>query len=132
MVETKPASRPLSPHLQIYRPMLSMMMSITHRITGAALYFGTLLLVWWLVAAASSDQAFNLAQGFFSHWFGVIVLIGFSWALIHHALGGIRHLIWDTGRGFDLATVEWLVRANLIGSVALTFVLWLVVYMAMP
>ena len=132
MVETKPASRPLSPHLQIYRPMLSMMMSITHRITGAALYFGTLLLVWWLVAAASSDADFNLAQGFFSHWFGVLVLIGFSWALIHHALGGVRHLIWDTGRGFDLATVEWLVRANLIGSVGLTIVLWLVVYMATP
>ncbi len=128
MTETKPDPRPLSPHLQIYRPMLSTMMSITHRITGAALYFGTALLVWWLWSAAQSDASFALASGFFSHWFGVLVLIGFSWALIHHALGGIRHLIWDTGHGFGLATVEWLVRANLIGSVALTALLWIVVY----
>ena len=85
MSETKPAARPLSPHLQIYRPMLTMMMSILHRITGSALYVGILLLIWWLVAAARSDAAFDMAQGFFGHWFGLLVLFGMSWALIHHA-----------------------------------------------
>ena len=92
MSETKRTARPLSPHLQVYRPMLTMMMSILHRITGGALYFGVLLLIWWLVAAARSDQAFDLVQAFFGHWFGRIVLFGFSWALIHHFLGGLRHL----------------------------------------
>ena len=132
MTETKPAQRPLSPHLQIYRPMLTMMISISHRITGAALYFGVVLLVWWLTAAAHSDAYFDLVQGFFGHWFGRLILVGFTWALIHHALGGIRHLIWDTGRGFDLTVVEWMARANLAGSTILTVVLWIVAYGVMP
>ena len=132
MSETKPAARPLSPHLQIYRPMLTMMMSILHRITGSVLYVGILLLIWWLVAAARSDAAFDTAQGFFGHWFGRFILLGLSWALIHHALGGLRHLLWDTGRGFDLKTVEWLARANLIGSIALTIILWVIAYGVMP
>jgi succinate dehydrogenase / fumarate reductase cytochrome b subunit len=132
MTETKPAQRPLSPHLQIYRPMLTMMISISHRITGAALYFGVVLLVWWLMAAAHSDAYFDLVQGFFGHWFGRLILFGFTWALIHHALGGIRHLIWDTGRGFDVTVVEWMARANLAGSVILTVLLWIVGYEVMP
>ncbi|MGH6855422.1 MAG: succinate dehydrogenase, cytochrome b556 subunit [Aestuariivirga sp.] len=132
MTKTKPGLRPLSPHLQIYRLMLTMMMSIAHRLTGVALYFGMILLVWWLWAAASSGGYFELAQGFFGHWFGRLVLFGFTWALIHHALGGIRHFIWDTGRGFDLKTVEWMARANLAGSIALTILLWIVGYGAMP
>jgi len=131
MSETKPA-RPLSPHLQIYRPMLTMMMSILHRITGSGLYVGILLLIWWLVAAARSDADFDTAQAFFGHWFGRIILFGFSWALIHHTLGGLRHLLWDTGRGFDLKTVEWLARANLLGSIALTILLWIIAYWVMP
>jgi len=132
MTDTKPAQRPLSPHLQIYRPMLTLTMSIAHRITGVLLYFGVLLLVWWLTAAAVSDAYFDLVQGFFGHWSGRIVLFGFTWALIHHALGGIRHLIWDTGRGFDLTVVEWMARANLAGSIFLTFILWAVGYGVMP
>ncbi len=132
MSQSHEAKRPLSPHLQIYRPMLSMMMSIMHRITGAALFFGMILLVWWLFAAAWSDDAFNIAQGFFGHWFGRLVLFGFTWALIHHLLGGLRHFIWDTGKGFDLATVEILVKANLIGSVVLTVLLWFIGYGVMP
>ena len=128
MADTKPAARPLSPHLQIYRPMLTMMMSIMHRVTGTALYFGVILFVWWLSAAAASDSYFEVAQGFFGHWFGQIVLFGFTWALIHHGLGGIRHLIWDTGRGFDLKTVEWMARVNLAGSIIITFALWAIAY----
>jgi succinate dehydrogenase / fumarate reductase cytochrome b subunit len=128
MADSTSTNRPLSPHLQIFRPMLTMMMSIAHRITGAALYLGAILFVWWLTAAAISEDYFNLVQGFFAHWFGRTLLLGFSWALIHHAIGGIRHLIWDTGRGFELRTVEWMARANLIGSIGLTLLLWLVAY----
>lgn len=128
MANDKSAARPLSPHLQIYRPMLTTMMSITHRITGVGLYFGIVLLVWWLSAASISDGYFDFVQGFFGHWFGRLLLFGFTWALIHHALGGLRHLLWDTGRGFDLNLVEWLARANLAGSIVLTLLLWVIGY----
>ena len=132
MVERNLSSRPLSPHLQIYKPMLTMMMSILHRITGVGLYFGIILLVWWLTAASISDSYFDFVQGFFGHWFGRLLLFGFTWALVHHALGGLRHLLWDTGRGFDLNVVEWLARANLAGSIALTLLLWIIGYGVMP
>jgi succinate dehydrogenase / fumarate reductase cytochrome b subunit len=128
MANDKSAARPLSPHLQIYRPMLTMMMSIMHRITGVGLYFGIVLLVWWLTAASFSDGYYDLVQGFFGHWFGRLLLFGFTWALIHHALGGLRHLLWDTGRGFDLKLIEWLARANLAGSIVLTLLLWVIGY----
>lgn len=131
MTDSKRAARPLSPHLQIYRPMLTMMMSIFHRATGIALYAGAVLLVWWLSAAAISDAYFAEVQGFFGHWFGRLVLFGFTWALLHHALGGLRHLLWDTGRGFDLPVVELMAKANLGLSIALTILLWIVGYGAM-
>ena len=132
MAETKPVARPLSPHLQIYRPMLTMMMSIVHRVTGGALYFGIILLVWWFSAAATSDGYFDMVQGFFGHWFGRIVLLGFTWTLVHHMLGGLRHLLWDTGHGFDLKKVEFLARANLVGSIAITLLLLIIGYGVMP
>ena len=75
--------------------MLTMMMSIVHRITGAALYFGTLLLVWWLIAAAAGPNAYAAVQWFMETLLGRLILFGYTWALIHHMLGGIRHLIWD-------------------------------------
>ena len=121
-------NRPLSPHLLIYRPMLSMTMSIVHRITGVALAFGMILLIWWFAAAAISDEYFNFVNGLFAHWFGRLVMFGFTWALLHHMLGGLRHFIWDTGRGFALNKVEWLVRANLIGSILLTVLIWIIGY----
>jgi succinate dehydrogenase / fumarate reductase cytochrome b subunit len=131
MAETKaPAARPLSPHLQIYRPMLTMMMSIVHRITGVGLYFGTLLLVWWVIAAASPN-AYAKFEWFAGSIVGRLILFGYTWALIHHMLGGIRHLIWDTGRGFGPSEREWLAAANLIGSIAVTVVLWIVGLLAM-
>lgn len=122
--------RPLSPHLQIYRPMLTMMMSIVHRITGVGLYFGIILLIWWLLAAAISPDYFAMVQGFFAHWLGKLMLFGFTWALLHHMLGGLRHLLWDTGHGFELATIEWLARANVALSIIGTVALWLGVYLA--
>jgi succinate dehydrogenase / fumarate reductase cytochrome b subunit len=124
---TRLKNRPLSPHLQIYKPMLTMMMSIVHRITGAALFFGTLLLVWWLVAAASGPNAYAGVQWFMER----LILFGYTWALIHHALGGIRHLIWDLGYGFGPAEREWLTAANLVGAIVLTIVLWIAGYLIM-
>ena len=124
-------TRPLSPHLQIYRPMLTMMMSIVHRITGTALYFGTLLLAWWLIAAAAGPNAYASVQWFMETLLGRLILFGYTWALIHHMLGGIRHLIWDTGRGLGPVEREWLVAANLIGSIVITLILWVIGLLAM-
>jgi succinate dehydrogenase / fumarate reductase cytochrome b subunit len=109
-----------------------MTMSIVHRITGAALYFGMILLTWWLWAASFSDDYFALVQTVFSHWFGLIVLFGFTWALIHHALGGIRHLVWDTGHGMEYATAHWMAKATLAGSVLLTIGLWAIGFAVTP
>jgi succinate dehydrogenase / fumarate reductase cytochrome b subunit len=128
MAEHAKPGRPLSPHLQIYRRTLTMMMSIVHRITGVALYAGMLLLVWWLSAAAISDSYFSMVQGLFGSWLGQLVLLGFTWALIHHAAGGIRHLIWDTGRGFELGSVETAARMTLAASILLTIALWAFAY----
>lgn len=134
MADTKsPAGRerPLSPHLQIYKPTLTMLMSIAHRITGAALYFGTLLLVWWLIAAAAGPNAYGAVQWFMETLVGRLILFGYTWALIHHGLGGIRHLIWDAGYGYGPTEREWLTVATLIGSVGLTIILWFVGYLMM-
>ena len=134
MAETRPleartpAERPLSPHLQIYRPTLTMTMSIVHRITGFGLYFGMLLVAWWLNAAAGPN-AYARFQWFAGSWIGRLILFGYTWALIHHMLGGIRHLIWDLGYGFEPSEREWLARATLIGSVGLTLILWVLGYM---
>jgi succinate dehydrogenase / fumarate reductase cytochrome b subunit len=122
------ARRPLSPHLQIYRPMLTMMMSIMHRITGMALYAGTLLLAWWLIAAATDARAFDTANSVLTSILGRIVLLGFTWALFHHLMGGIRHFIWDTGRGMDHPEREYLAQATLIGGFVLTAVVWIIAY----
>ncbi len=125
------AQRPLSPHLQIYKPMLTMMMSIAHRITGAALYFSMLLLAWWLVAAASGTNAYMNFEWFMGSLIGRLILFGYTWALLHHLLGGIRHLIWDTLHGFEPAEREMLAAGTLIGSIALTLILWAIGYLAM-
>src|SRR6202035_1570347 len=111
MADTKaPVARPLSPHLQIYRPMLTMMMSIVHRITGFGLYFGTLLLAWWFIAGAG-HSGYARSEWFIGSWIGRLILLGYTWALIHHMLGRFRHLIWYTGRGLGSVEREWLVGA---------------------
>lgn len=132
MAESKaPTARPISPHISIYRPVLTMVMSIAHRITGAALYFGMLLLAWWLIAAASGPNAYAKVQWFMSTLVGQIILFGYTWALLHHMLGGLRHLIWDTGRGFGPHEREWLTLATLVGSVVFTLLLWVFGYLTM-
>jgi succinate dehydrogenase / fumarate reductase cytochrome b subunit len=124
--DVKPATgRPLSPHLQVYRLIPTMAMSIVHRITGAALYFGTLLVVWWLIAASTSEEYFNFVSTIYRSLPGQIVLFGYTWTLIHHMLGGIRHLVWDTGAGLDKATATKAAYATIIGSVLLTVFVWI-------
>ena len=98
-------NRPLSPHLQIYRPQLTSVLSILHRITGVALAVGTILLVYWLIAAASGPEAFAAANGIIGSWIGLILLFGWTFALFFHLANGIRHLFWDAGLGFELKTV---------------------------
>ena len=117
-------ARPLSPHLSIYRQTNTMVMSFLHRITGAALYFGTVLLAWWLVAAAIGPDSFAFVNGLLWSLPGKVVLLGYTWALMHHMLGGIRHLIWDTGRGFDIDTVNRLANLTIVGSLVLTASIW--------
>ncbi len=117
-------NRPLSPHLQIYRPLVNMTMSILHRMTGAALYFGSLLLAWWLIAAAVGPEYFDFVNSIFGSLLGKVVLFGFTWALLHHMMGGIRHFIWDTGRGFDIDTVKSLSFMSGLISVAATLAIW--------
>ena len=119
-------TRPLSPHIQVYSLQINMVMSIIHRMTGAALYFGTLLLAYWLIAAASGPEAFNYANELFGSLLGRLVLLGYTWALLHHMFGGIRHLIWDTGNGFSLGTVDVLCWLSLIASLACTVLIWVV------
>ena len=119
--------RPLSPHLQIYRPQLTSVMSISHRASGAALATGTLLLCLWLVALAAGDRWYGVAALVVSHPLGQFVLFGYSVALIYHALNGVRHLSWDLGIGLTIPAVYrsgWIV---LLLTVGITALLWTIV-----
>ena len=125
-----PVQRPLSPHLQIYRLSLSMLMSGLHRITGLALCAGMVVLAWWLLAAAAGQNAYGTFEAFETSWIGRLILFGFSWSLLHHLLGGLRYLIWDLGYGMEPAEREWLVRANILGSILLTVLLWVILWVS--
>ena len=120
------SNRPTSPDLQVYRPTLTVTMSIAHRITGAALYFGMILFVWWLIALAAGSATYILQQLFIRSLPELIILFGFTWAILHHALGGVRHLIWDTGWARGYPWREYLARATSFGSLSLAGVLWAV------
>ena len=123
------AERPLSPHLSVYRPMLTMLMSIAHRISGAANAIGFLLLAWWLVAIAAGPEAYaQVSQPSSEASRGACSSFMFSWSLIHHMLGGIRHLIWDTGHGLDKVSIELFAWATIIGSTVLTVLVWVAGY----
>ncbi|MEM8730345.1 MAG: succinate dehydrogenase, cytochrome b556 subunit [Pseudomonadota bacterium] len=120
MADVNRGNRPLSPHLTIYRPQLNSITSILTRITGNALLVGALLVVWWLLAAASSPEAFAVADAVLTSLLGDLVLFLSVWALWYHALAGVRHLIWDTGHGLELETAEKLGYAVIGGSVLFT------------
>jgi succinate dehydrogenase cytochrome b subunit len=120
--------RPLSPHLQIYRWQLTSVLSILHRVTGVALAVGTLLLVYWLVAAAAGPTPFKSAQEFIGSIFGRLLLFGWTVALFYHLANGIRHLLWDAGRGFELRTAYASGWAVVIAAVALSLIAWIAGY----
>ncbi len=122
MADVNRGNRPLSPHLTIYRPQWTSITSILVRITGNALLVAGLLIVWWFVAAATGPAAFALADGVLTSWFGKLVMLGSIWALWYHSLGGLRHLVWDSGRMLDVASSERAGQAMVALSVVLTVV----------
>ncbi len=124
--EGKLVRRPLSPHLQVYKPQLSSATSIFHRVTGIALGAGTLLLTAWLVSAAAGDAAFSVVQAILASWIGLLVLMGFTLALFYHFCNGIRHLFWDTGRGFELPAMHRNGALVIAGAVVLTVGFWII------
>ena len=125
MAEAKMAPRPLSPHLQVYKWSWTMAMSVAHRITGIALYGGIALL-----ALASGPSAFDAVQWFFGSPIGYLILFGYTWILMHHMLGGVRHLVWDFGHGMEPAQRINMARFTLVGSIALTLAIWVVAFIA--
>lgn len=120
MADVNRGNRPLSPHLQVYRPQLTSITSILTRITGNALLLAALLSVWWLLGAASGPEYFALVDGIVRSLLGKLVFLGSIWALWYHALAGLRHLYFDSGRGLDIPTAEKLGWAVIIGSLVLT------------
>ena len=127
MADVNRGNRPLSPHLTIYRPQMTSISSIFVRITGTGLIVGALLVVWWFLAAATSPEYFATADGVITSWFGDLVMALSAWALWYHALGGVRHLYWDTGRGLDVAFSEKLGWVMIVLSVVLTILTLLIV-----
>jgi succinate dehydrogenase / fumarate reductase, cytochrome b subunit len=118
--------RPLSPHLGIYRLTMTMAMSFAHRMSGAALYAGVLLLAWFLIAVSADAQTFSVFSEFIESFIGRIVLFVVTWALFHHLVGGLRHIVWDTGYGLDAPLRDQMAWATLIGGFALTVLVWII------
>jgi len=118
------SARPLSPHLQVYRPQITSVLSILHRMSGMVLALGSLFLTWWLAAAAVGGAYFAFTQAVYASWFGTLVLLGFSVALFYHLCNGIRHMFWDIGRGFDLDSVTRTGWTMLVATAALTVGAW--------
>lgn len=124
MAAPRQVERPLSPHLQIYRLTITMVMSIVHRITGVGLYLGTAVLAWWLIAAATGPEAYAVFLGVAGSWIGQLVLFGFTWALIHHLLSGIRYFFWDEIKAFDLKSADLMSWSAFLVGLVLTVVVW--------
>lgn len=120
----KATNRPLSPHLQVYKPQLTTILSITHRATGIALSAGTLLLCYWIVSAARGPASFAKAQWFVGSPVGMLILFGWSVSLFFHLSNGIRHLFWDAGYGFDLKTTYSSGYMVLVFTFVLTAIAW--------
>ncbi|ARE38759.1 Succinate dehydrogenase cytochrome b-556 subunit [Rhodovulum sp. P5] len=127
MADIDRGNRPLSPHLQVYRPQLTSATSIFTRITGNALIVATVLIVWWFIAAATGPEAFARADWVLTSWVGDVILFASLWALWYHMLAGIRHVIWDAGYGLELKTAERLGLVVIVGSGILTVLTALIV-----
>jgi succinate dehydrogenase / fumarate reductase, cytochrome b subunit len=127
-VSTTTRQRPLSPFLSVYRWQYSMALSILHRVTGCALSVGTLLFVYWLVAAATGRRAYDRAEDFLGHPVVLVLLIGFSFAFFYHFLNGARHLTWDTGHGLERKAARLSGWITFLGAIAATALYWVVFY----
>lgn len=125
MADVNRGNRPLSPHLGIYRPQITSMLSILHRISGVALTLGGIMLVWWLLAAATGEAYFAFVNGVMTSWLGYLIWFGMTWALLYHLCNGIRHLWWDMGYGFDLEQVTFTGQITVGASVVLTLMIWI-------
>jgi succinate dehydrogenase / fumarate reductase cytochrome b subunit len=119
--------RPLSPHLQIYRWTPTMAVSIAHRVTGGALYAGTILLAIYLLGLAGDPRSYALVSAFFGSFFGQLILFGYTFALMVHMMGGVRHAIWDAGHGFDPEQRDLLAFGSVIVAAVLTILIWIAV-----
>jgi succinate dehydrogenase / fumarate reductase cytochrome b subunit len=117
-------NNPLSPHLSIYKFKLSLLMSIAHRITGGALYFSMLIFLFFLVSLSSGASGYELFSSIIGTWIGKLVILGITWALFHHMLGGLRHFLWDMVKGFEVKTVDKLATITLLGGIVLTIIYW--------
>ena len=118
--------RPLSPDLQIYRPQLTSVLSITHRLTGVALSVGSPLLVFWLMMAAAGPQPYAALHVVLASWLGLVLLLGLTFSLFFHLCNGIRHLFWDAGYGFDLSAIYASGWAVVVISAGLTLAAWII------
>ncbi len=124
----KPIARPLSPHLQIYRWEISSVLSILHRVSGAVLGMSALLFAWWLIALATSPEAYATVHGFLGSLAGETVLFAVTWALFYHLCNGVRHLVWDAGFGFELGTMVRTGWAVVAASIAMTIISFFLAY----
>ena len=117
-------NNPLSPHLSIYKFKLSLLMSIAHRITGGALYFSMLIFLFFLVSLSNGSSGYELFSSIIDTWIGKLVILGITWAIFHHMLGGLRHFLWDMVKGFEVKTVDKLATITLLGGIVLTIIYW--------
>jgi succinate dehydrogenase / fumarate reductase, cytochrome b subunit len=124
-LERLEAKRPLSPHLSIYKPMLTMMMSIAHRVTGAGNYVGALLLGFYLLGLAMGPGTFGAVSWIASGFIGHVIIVLFSWSLFHHLCGGLRHMLWDRGLYMDPKGRELVAQATLVGGLSLALLVWI-------
>ncbi len=124
------ASRPLSPHLQIYRPQLTSILSILHRFTGVGLALGAALFAYWIAAAAYGADAFARANALVVSGFGRLVLFGLTFAFFYHFANGLRHLAWDAGYGFDMKILNRSGIAVVVVSLVATIAFWVAAYAA--
>ncbi|MAV98855.1 MAG: succinate dehydrogenase, cytochrome b556 subunit [Rhodobiaceae bacterium] len=121
-------NNPLSPHLSIYKFKLSLLMSIAHRITGAALYFSMLIFLFFLISLSIGASGYEIFSLIINTWIGKLVMLGITWAIFHHMLGGLRHFLWDIVKGFEVKTVDKLATISLLGGIALTVIYWSLYY----
>ena len=129
--KTMNRQRPLSPHLQIYKPQLTSILSILHRATGIALSMGSIILVFWVIALTLGDTTYTLYLNIINNWFGKLILFGFTFALFYHLSNGIRHLFWDAGYGYDLKQAYMSGSLVIFFSLTLTILTWILVFFKM-